>query len=221
MNTKEKNEYLIKCLGIEDIGFELIESDDDTSYTFKKSSNKITFFLNVIIISNKLYGMGTWLVHDEVEELISKCFLKHNIPNQGNYPMTITFNNLFPTSSQEYRELDNIPFIDEEIISYIGMVAKIQIIENFTPLWEKYSDLQIINDELIDKIPQMQLAKYISGEMPLKKLIIMRMCKNQNYTEYKNWLMGNYTTAYEQGTEQAEKEYFMLKDLIEYIESVY
>jgi hypothetical protein len=220
MNNEDKKVYFLKCLGLDSLGFERVSMDNVGEYVFKKEHKKVSFYLFYDVISNKVNGMGAWVVYEEIEEIIKFYLLKHRINFNDNFPMSISFYKMLPYN-QNYSESCNIPLIDEEITSYVGMVMKEYIIEIFTPLWEKYSDLQVINDELIDKIPQMQLAKYISGEMPLKKLIIMRKCKNQNYTEYKNWLMGNYTTAYEQGTEQAEKEYFMLKDLIEYIESVY
>ena len=54
-----------------------------------------------------------------------------------------------------------------------------------------------------------------------KKLIIMKICKNLNYNDFKNWLLGIRKSNYNEGITNADKEYFMLKDLIQYIESIY
>lgn len=177
-------------------------------------------FIICTFFQNRFQGVGFWITCNEIENLLREFYSKFQLEPDRIRPMTISSSKLLSNNSIFPAEVDLL-FDSYDNIEKVALTVKSRIIENFKPLWEKYADLQVINDEIIDKTPQMELHKYVIGDLPLKKLIIMKMCKNQNYTEYKNWLIGNYTTAYEQGIEQAEKEYFMLKDLIEYIENVY
>ena len=84
----------------------------------------------------------------------------------------------------------------------------------YEPLWEKYSSLHFINDEIINKIPQMELPDYLSGHMSLRKLIIMKLCSNPNYENYRDWLMKLRLESFNKDPEKQEENLRLLKKLI-------
>ena len=218
MTYKENNSYFLKCLDLESMGFILVGTDDET-YQFKKTENKITIFFSVTLMANKLYGLNSWLVYDEIESMIDSFMDKYQLKEVRRYPMTINFYKLRLGYSYMF-EAYNTHFENKEKIDIVVKMTKKNINEEFMPLWEKYADMQVVNDEIIDKIPQMKLHEFISGEMPLKKLVIMSICKNSKYDEYKNWMLGIQEENFLNKIEGAEKDYLLTKDLVEYLETI-
>jgi hypothetical protein len=94
------------------------------------------------------------------------------------------------------------------------------IIENHSPFFEKASNLQVVNDEIIDKIPHMELHKYIPGQyMNMKKLIIMKLCDNPNYDEFKQWLLETYQKMVEKDAARYSEKLELVKKLVAYLDS--
>jgi hypothetical protein len=91
------------------------------------------------------------------------------------------------------------------------------------PFIDMYPDLQTVNDEIINKIPQMEVGSIIPGAMPFKKQIIMKICNNENYIEYVNWLNDIYQIDLKNPNDrfykQNVKEYEIFKKLTDYLES--
>ena len=88
------------------------------------------------------------------------------------------------------------------------------------PFFEKYPDLQAVNDKILNVIPQNDYSDYIPGlEKNLKVLIIMRLCGNPKYEEFRDWALD----AYKRGVEIDANKYAQgLKDiqkLVAYLES--
>ena len=76
---------------------------------------------------------------------------------------------------------NNIPVIASLVNEYLSLC--------YEPFWEQYSDLQVVNDEIINKIENNKMTEYIPGSlMTWKKLAIMKVCKNPNYQVYVEWL---------------------------------
>jgi len=88
----------------------------------------------------------------------------------------------------------NVPIIADESFQEGNFNSLMKlIIENIKtyhlPFFDRVSSLQVVNDEIIDKVPQMELGNYIPSQyMNLKKLIIMKLCNNLKYDEFKKWL---------------------------------
>jgi hypothetical protein len=173
-------------------GFSKIESPkfDDSSYFMKQEGDlKIYLWSPEMVSPKKFQGIGLWIALDSVELLISKIQKKYDKNIESSYFKTVSFNKLYSDLPDEYRNIvNNVILVDDEIIKSVIDYMMHFIDTVYKPLWEKYSNLQVINDELIEKIPQMGLANYISGQMHLKKMIIMKYCNNPKYEEYKQWL---------------------------------
>jgi len=96
-----------------------------------------------------------------------------------------------------------------------------EIIERYAlPFFEQYTTLQQVNDNLINTIPQMKLGRIIPGKMSLKKLIIMSLCNNPNYDEYKSWYFNIVKSDYESGDPESQFLYPKLVELISYLENI-
>ena len=123
-------------------------------------------------------------------------------------------------SFKKYRDIDlvtNPEVLDALCDHYIQVIGKY-----FIPFWEKYSNLQYINDEIIDKVDQMQISKYFgTGLVQFKKLIIMKLCKNQNYDNYLNWLLNLYKSKEETMKDDQvwQSKYSLFKELIQILEN--
>lgn len=218
MTTKVKTDYFKRKIDLESIRF--IEVQEESEFLYVKTQNNISVFIICTFFRNKFQSAGFWITCNEIENLLRELYLKFQLEPDRIRPMTISSSKLLPNTAIFPAEVDLL-FDSNDNIEKVALTVKSRIIEIFKPLWEKYADLQTINDELINKIPQRDISDYIIGETPLKKLIIMKICKNPNYNDFKNWLLGIRESNYNGGITNADKEYFMLKDLIEYIESVY
>ena len=70
----------------------------------------------------------------------------------------------------------------------------------------------------------MDLADYFGvGLVQFKKLIIMRICKNQRYDSYKEWLLNIYRAKEDEMKNDSEwnAKYNLFKELIEILETQY
>jgi len=137
---------------------------------------------------------------------------------------TISFNNFTDSKKNEvwnsfkkYADVDlatNPEVLDALCDHYIEVIGK-----HFIPFWEKYSDLQYINDEIIDKAPD--IYNYLDGMYGFKKLIIMRICKNKNYEQHKAHLINLKEKALEKDREGNAAYWNLFAEMVQIIESKY
>jgi len=71
------------------------------------------------------------------------------------------------------------------------------------PFFDKIPNLQSVNDQILNKIPEEEYADYIPGQTNFKVLIIMKLCNNPKYESFKNWAL----EAYKRGAEMDESRY--------------
>ena len=171
-------------------------------------------------------GYQCWVEVSEVEEILHNLKIKHNIHYQELNP-TIWFDTFTDSKCDEvwdsfkkYRDIDlatNPDVLDALCDHYIEVIGK-----HFIPFWEKYSNLQYINDEIIDKVDQRNLYHYFGvGLNHFKKLIIMKLCKNTQYLAYKEWLLASFEADLKEPNVDAEivAEYSLFKELIQILEN--
>ena len=87
------------------------------------------------------------------------------------------------------------------------------------PFFEKYPDVQSVNDKMINKLPQTEYSNYIPGETNFKVLIIMKLCKNSKYEEFKSWALGAYRKGVELDAATYQEEYDALVRLVDYLDN--
>ena len=110
---------------------------------------------------------------------------------------------------------------DKDVSAFYNQIQFIYD-EYLLPFISKYQDLQSVNDEIINKLPQMELGSIIPGLMHFKKQIIMKICNNENYRDYLEWLKGIYqmelANPNDRFYKQNVEEYEVFKKLTEYLE---
>jgi hypothetical protein len=76
----------------------------------------------------------------------------------------------------------------------------------------------VINDEIINKIPHMEVSNYIS-DAPWIKLIIMKLCNNPGYGEYTNWLEETFERLLPTNPSMYEPMFQIFRELKELLDS--
>ncbi|AWK05285.1 hypothetical protein HYN56_13990 [Flavobacterium crocinum] len=173
-------------------------------------------------------GFHCWVGVNFVENLLMELISKHDLHLNQLHP-TIWFNeftipNFSPIwdSFKQFKDYDLAT--NKEILDKLCDHYKEIINQHFIPFWGKYSNIQYINDEIINKVDQMKLGDYFGvGDLHFKKLIIMRICKNQNYESYKEWLLNTYAKEEKEmkNSKEWNSEYNLFKELIEILETQY
>lgn len=171
-------------------------------------------------------GFHCWTQVTIVEDLLFDLIVKHGLHRQQLFP-TIWFNEFTIKNFNEiwdsFRQFNGYDLsTDKEKLDALCQHYKEVIVQHFIPFWEKFSDIQYINNEIIDKVDQMNLANYFGvGLMSFKKLIIMRICRNQKYDTYKEWLLNTYKEEEDEMKNDTEwnAEYSLFKELIDILET--
>lgn len=176
---------------------------------------------------NKILGGGfqCTLQLKQIECILLPLMAKY-LNHAPELQTTIWFNNFTDSKCDEvwdsfkkYRDIDlatNPEVLDALCDHYIEVIGK-----HFIPFWEKYSNLQYINDEIIDKVDQMQISKYFgTGLVQFKKLIIMKLCNNKNYDNYLEWLLNLYKSKEDtmKDDQEWQSKYSLFKELIQILE---
>jgi len=184
-------------------------SDENQSFFIKDmiSSNYIFFFS--IMIKKNLYTAGGWLELKQIEEILQPLLIKYGfqkkiLVGERTIIQPIVSNQ---ESDEKYQEAINIQLISESEIKKSASLIWQYIDGVFIPFWEKYSDLQTVNNEIIDKIPDNQITDYIPRYASFKKMIIMKLCNNQKYNDYHDWL---YQGLKKRNNEGKNQDYYQL-----------
>lgn len=176
---------------------------------------------------NKILGGGfqCTLQLKQIECILLPLMAKY-LNHAPELQTTIWFNNFTDSKCDEvwnsfkkYWDIDlvtNSDILDALCDHYIEVIGK-----HFIPFWEKYSNLQYINDEIIDKVTDNQIHHYLSGMTPFKKLIIMRICKNKDYEIFKEEILERGFNAIKEDSFRYTPYQNVLIDTIEIIESKY
>jgi len=151
-------------------------------------------FNNVTSILKKFVDVGT-----EFYDQTSTNFL-HSTESKSN----ISFlQKIILTSPVEFE------LLKDKIIEHVNTYI--------IPIFEEISNLQKLNEK-ISKVPQSKYCDYIYGESNLKALIIMKLCNNPKYNEFKTWLIDTYKKLSVTEPEQYSKDYDIILNLIEYLD---
>jgi hypothetical protein len=183
-----------EVLKIEELGFKYCEDYQYYGTVYKKKTNDGIVHLNVELLNNSFKRLGCFIEFPVVENLSEFLIRKFNISlNRGVYrPITLSSSNIINPSENilsNYKKVkdDKIHLKAKNVQEVADMVYE-YLTQVYQPFWEKYSSLQVVNDEIIEKVEQMKLSDYIPFETPWKKMVIMKICDNPNYDNYINWL---------------------------------
>lgn len=123
------------------------------------------------------------------------------------------------------REKEIILFQEDKVLEENFDLAaqrfRAHIDRHVLPFFERVNTLQIVNDEIIDRIPHSELLDYLPGKrMPWIKLIVMKLCRNPKYGEYMNWLDQNYRSVDLMESSTNDAEYRKFKGLASYLDAM-
>ncbi|ADY30926.1 hypothetical protein [Cellulophaga lytica] len=118
-----------------------------------------------------------------------------------------------------FDELESLPLktdldikeFENEIISYIDSYI--------LPFFEKFYNLQDVNDKILNDLPKEEYANYIPGQTNFKVLIIMKLCNSSKYIDFKEWALSAYKKGVEINATKYGKDYEILQRLISYLEN--
>ena len=173
-----------KALNLEKIGF--VPSNDYTHFgeNYKKCVNDAIIYIDFIFEKGVYRGISANICLEEIESLTQ------DFSNEKNY-LTITHTKLATQTDHIYSINNDVldTTIKTENLLKTSFLINEYLTLRYKPFWEKYSVLQTVNDEIINKIENSKMTEYIPGSlMTWKKLAIMKVCKNPNYQAYVEWL---------------------------------
>jgi|GEM_PF-2600456 len=209
------------------------ENSPESLYFYQNSAHSNNFLSigYVAKYTGELYrgGFNCYTSIRIVENLLNSLIIKHiNLLSDFStkFSATVDFNKYtvsnFETIWDSFKQFDNYDLSSNKEMLEKLCVHYVEIIkEYFIPFWEKYSNIQHINDEIINKVEEEDLNNYLPGMGNFKKLIIMKICCNANYGEYKKYLMNLVENAVSQDKEKYGSYANLFNELIEILETQY
>jgi len=210
---------LYDCISKLDNGYIRTNDFPDYQNILVKKINQSCFYLQFDIIKNKICYVGGNISFKIVEDFISDLEKKYSLKNQLIFTLgTFELNNKSDKAKLLQLKVEELPIVSKNldeiatrILEYINYI--------YGDYMQKYSVLQTVNDELIDKVDQMQLSEYIPYQMPLKTMIIMKLCNNPKYEEYVNWLDWTWEEDSKTMDITKDKDYLAYCDLKEILKN--
>jgi len=90
--------------------------------------------------------------------------------------------------------------------------------EIILPFFDKYPDLQSINDKILNQVPEKDYPEWIHGQSTLKILIIMKLCDNPKYEAYKASKEKEYMFFVNQNPTMWKPAYDTFLSLVKYLD---
>jgi hypothetical protein len=190
--TADIDAQMRKYLNLEAVGFGAYEFRKGNHCTILKRARNAA--IEDIILYN--YGAydGDLLVSNTMLAGVSfvkvESILRAVMPEDHVYALHAGTVGDFPGSDRNPGALDpivaikfgeNYAFREDRLIE-AALFLRNYILQYTIPFFDKVTSLQVVNDEIIDKVPQNEVANYIPGSfMSSKKQIIMKLCNNPKY----------------------------------------
>jgi hypothetical protein len=185
------------------------------------SINYVKYY-NEIVFGNSVVFFTYFLtVNNILSKIIAEDFFNTKEMTVARFPNLEINHNLTFGISKKVIGIKNGELIikKNEIVNEVEKIIEF-LADSAFPFFSRVSSLQVVNDEIIDKVPQMELGKYVPGQyMNLKKLIIMKLCNNPNYDQFKNWLSNIYQPMIKENPEKYMPKYNLIQKTIEYLDS--
>jgi hypothetical protein len=238
MKINQINDIFIQKLNLNELGFSYINYNFDYNqglfiHEIEQKINILTYGYGYNYKDLTHFEMGTKAFNSliyfiEVEDILkkilgnqysSKIYSIEDFRLRNFHGNIITVYNQKSTES-EFRTIFQKNKLNLENIDFLICELEIAFTDFHLPFFERVKDIQYVNDEIINKVPQMELHKYISGQyMNSKKLIIMKLCNNQNYEEFKSWLGEAYLKGVKENPSKYKEKYQHFLELQDYLDS--
>ena len=218
MNIKEKHELIFKLLKplMNKLGF--LDSKYMLAFNlleFKQTVGETTYLIRLSLYNDTigLNSLDGYVNLDSVNKIL-KIFidLERNIE-------FITLKD-YENEQSNFKKIDALNKVSKlkDISNYVNDIVT-HIKANIIPFFTKYPDMETINEEILNKVPESEYKKYIHGEKNFKVLIIMKLCDNPNYQNFKLWAEETYKNAIKLDADRYGQDFHNLKSLIKYLDS--
>jgi hypothetical protein len=221
-NLTNKLEDKIKSSGL--VGFSVIQEEFLLKIVKKEENRKMVviwgFWQDKLKKSEVNFAsmLGSGVYFNSVEKILDTPKNKNDFYTISQFPginkenSDIRYISQIPIMIEDEFQQENFDKVTDLIVGIIK--------EKHIPFFEQLTDLQFVNDEIIDKVPQMELGNYIPGKyMNPKKLIIMKLCDNPKYEEFKNWLTEIFEKVIKTEPDRYLEEYKNVLSTIDYLDS--
>lgn len=192
MDKRRQNQLLIKYLDLGQHGFKCVFEDDrDRGNRFVKRYNDSNAYIEFKIFRNKFFGLLCWIENISVESIMNDLLIQLDFKSDYR-PQTLSsgpfISQTIKNGYKKHLDVQEVDLTTEDQIQNTALKIWDVIQDLYMPFFEKYTNLQTINDEIINRVTHLETAEYINLYMPFKKMIIMKLCKNPDYGDYSNWL---------------------------------
>lgn len=186
-------------------------------YTFRaqKSIGELSYLLS-FHLSTK--GISLSYVYGDIMVNPVNKILNQFIPDLSDNNELITLKNYNNGGELKDFEKINEHLKGKDIEGYITAIME-HIKKVDFPFFTKYPDMKTINEEILNKVPESEYNNYIYGKKNFKVLIIMKLCNNPNYQNFKSWAEDTYKNALKLDPDRYGQDFDNLKSLIIYLDS--
>ncbi|WP_373549034.1 hypothetical protein [Haliscomenobacter sp.] len=225
---------LVKSLELSKYGF--LEPQLDlkglrTQFVRKHVGRSDVFFINHGIRKYSREEIGfllhpSYISFDAVNQIFIAIGERINLEDHlGKVHPTVVNHPSASKNAELIQSLANeIVVIDDSIIeeNFLNVTTSIKayLIDYLFPFYDKIESLQKINEEIINQTTQAEVGNYLNGGYaPWIKLIIMKLCKNPGYDDYKNWLEETFVRLLPTNPAMYEPKQKIYQELKEFLDS--
>jgi len=176
------------------------------NYTKVKAFYKLSNIFNADIIFKDVNNIFQKFINLDREYSVDSFEATiQSIPNYDNH-----LNILFDLPKYEINTKDEFDIVKNKVIAYFK--------EYPSSFFDQIPNLQTVNKNILNQVPQSEYTKYIKGKATFKILIIMKLCNNSKYDDYKNWAVKGYKELVIENSQMYTKEYQILIELLDYLD---
>ncbi|UII22706.1 hypothetical protein [Fulvivirga ligni] len=116
------------------------------------------------------------------------------------------------------KDLGSMPLKLKSDIEAFQVAIMNHVATYILPFFEKYPDLQAVNDKILNAHSFSEYSSYIPGNCTFKSLIIMKMFNNPQYEEYKKVKEDDYIRFVKQDPARWQPSYDAFHEMVAYLD---
>ncbi|QXP56560.1 hypothetical protein H0I25_01845 [Cellulophaga sp. HaHa_2_95] len=176
---------------------------------------ELTYILSIHLSSK---GISLSYVYGDIMINSVNKILKQFIPDLSDNNELITLKNCDIDGKQEdFKKINEqlkTKNTGDYIMAIMDHIKKIDL-----PFFNKYHTMETINQKIINKVPEEDYFEWFPGVAIFKVLIIMKLCDNSKYEEYKNKRVKVYLSFVEKQPALYREDYTTFLSFLDYLDS--
>ena len=174
-----ETKYGYDLLGLVIYSHNTVKREDGIFIDYKHISKGVSFkAVNDILEQAKIEQLEQDWYNDE-KYYNGEKILSHNHPN-----FELDFD-IHPTISCNLINKDKT--LNKDKLNEAIDTLKVILSKNIFPYYQLYSDIQSFNNDVLDQyksINELSKRSFVSGKIGLKKMIVIGLCRNQDYERF-------------------------------------